>query len=597
MIPCLALLLAIVASALGADKRPQKELPGAAPPQPVALTVKVRRDGKTEIPLRIYGQAHEPLKFLIRTAPAYGRLSEPRQTEREAAVVVYDPPADLTITTDKFSYAVQGGVGVSAAVDVVVTLVDLPPQLVIPNALEFPAVPAGGTSTRLLEISNSGGGIAAGEVIVDRNWRIEGKPNYRIAAGDLAIFKIIFAPSAGGVFDGVARFTSDPEHSTTLHGEAESAITATPASVVLENESGDPVRTGAVELENRTDGPRVLQLKADERLQLPPQVTVPARGKITVPIQTAPTDVLPLDAEIHIEAPGFELTVPVRAPRLGPILRTAPASIVFGRVRTSQPASAHFELENIGGTPGEATWEISAPFRVAQNSSILLPGEKRSFPLELETRKAGRFRTWLQIKAGSQILDLPVQAEVVDQPHKSDEPLAAVPGTSPAAPANSPTPEPAEPPAAAIKPPDWAADVTNVVGVKITATDTVVSVEWPASLSTATQFRLELRDLGSDAEGNFQVVWRTPSPVPIERRGENYVATLDGLEPGQPWTVRVLPLDANGEPGPRLFTLDFATSPKKAFFPVPKVSPLRVLVMALCGLLAWQALGYWRHRN
>ena len=559
--------------------------------------MKVRREGRTEIPLRSYGRANETLKYLIRVAPAHGRLLEQRQTERETAVVVYEPPADLAITTDKFSYAVQSAAGVSAQVDVLLTIVDQPPHLFIPDALDFPAVRAGGTSPRMLEISNSGGGIATGEVIVDPPWRIDGKSGYRLRAGDVAIFKIIFAPSAGGAFDGVARFTSDPEHSTTLRGEAGSSMTVSPSRVVLEHAIGDPIRTGAFELANQTDEPRILQLKADARLQIPPQITVPGHGKITVPIQTAATDAQPLETEIHVEAPGFALTVPVRAARLGPILKTAPATIVFGRIKAGQPASAQFDLENIGGTPADATWEISAPFLVAQNSAILMAGEKRSFPIAIETRNAGRYRTWMQIKAGAQTLDLPVQAEVLDQPRKEGAPPSA-PGASPASQVDPLIAEPSNLPPAdrpPIVPPDWASDFSPPPGVKITDTSRMATLEWPASLSPATRFRLELRDMGTDADGNLHVTWLEPRGVPIERRGENFVATLKDLEPGQPWTVRVLPLNERGEPGPRLFALTFLTPPKESF--VPKVSPLRALLAGLVALVAWQAWGYWRRRK
>src|SRR5258707_14155085 len=95
-------------------QRKQQPPAGEAPPQPVQLNLKVRREGKTEIPLSINGQANEPLKFLIRTPPTQGKLADPKQTGRETATAVYEPPADLGITTDRFLYAVQSNAGVSA---------------------------------------------------------------------------------------------------------------------------------------------------------------------------------------------------------------------------------------------------------------------------------------------------------------------------------------------------------------------------------------------------------------------------------------------------------------------------------------------------
>lgn len=587
------ILLALCSVLLGVEAGAQRKPPpvGIAPPQPVALTVKVRREGRTEIPLRIYGRANEPLKYLIRTAPEHGKLSEPRQTEREAAVVVYEPPADLTIPSDRFFYAVQNTIGVSAAVEVNIAIIDRPPQLGIIDTLEFPTTRAGTTQARLLELTNKGGLIAAGEVIVDAPWRIEGKSTYQLRAGDVAVFKIVFAPITGGDFDGVARYTSDPEHSTTLRGSAETAITATPAQVVLRHQPGDPIRTGEVELSNQTDEARMLQLKADARLQLPPRITVPPLGKIVVPIQTVAGDTRAFDVEIRLEAPDFSLTVPVSAPVVGPVMRVSSRAMLFGRVPVGRPASAPFEVENIGGTAGEIRWEIGPPFRGPQTSVLLTPGEKRGFTIELDTKSAGKFRTWLKFKAGNQSFELPVEAEVTALGH-----LAAAMNALRETGEPAPAPTVPEAPVEEVKPTvpfEWFGDAVLPPGVKTTnLTPTSVQIEWPASLSTASRFRLEVRQFGFDPQGNLQVTWLAPAGVPIEPRDQRHVATLGNLQPAQPWTVRILPLNDAGEPGERLFAIDFQTPRKPSR--LPEISAVRGLLVALLALVAWQAWRWWR---
>ena len=120
------------------------------------------RGEPAEIALRIYGVKNEPLKYLIRAAPKYGKLTEPRVAEREVSVVTYMPPADLAITRDRFTYAVQNGAGVSAAVEVAITIVDQPPDLALPGALDFGTMLAGATAAKTLEIRNRGGGMAEG---------------------------------------------------------------------------------------------------------------------------------------------------------------------------------------------------------------------------------------------------------------------------------------------------------------------------------------------------------------------------------------------------------------------------------------------------
>ncbi len=599
MLPRPALLLALFVALLAADAGAQRAQPavGVAPPLPVPLAVKVRREGRTEIPLRIYGRAGEPLKYLIRTPPEHGKLSEPRPTEREAAVVVYEPPADLAITGDRFFYAAQSALGVSASVEIKISITDRPPQLGIVDTIEFSTTRAGQAQSRTLEISNKGGLVATGEVIVDAPWRIEGRSDYRLRAGEAAVFKVVFAPTAGGSFEGVARYTSDPEHSTTLRGAAETAITATPAQVILRQEPGDAVRTGAFELANQTDEPRTLSLKSDARLLLPPQVTVPPRGKIAVPIQTAAGDTRALATEIRLEAPDFTLTVPVKALAPGAFVRVAPPALNFGPVPAGRAAGAGFELENLGGTSGEVTWEIGAPFRLAQKSVLLTPGEKRRFTVELESKIPGKLRAWVQFKAGAQSFELPVEAEVQAAARPPGS-VTAGPGRTAAriadqyvaaATAPSAPDDPAAPFTPAV-PVEWFGDRKLPPGVKITnLTATSAQLEWPASLSSATSFRLEMRQLRLDPQRKLQVSWLAPEGVPIERRGAQFVATLTGLQPAQPWTVRILPLNAAGEPEARLFAIDFKTPPKSSFFPRPTL--LHGLLAALVALVGWQV---WR---
>ncbi len=597
MIPRPAWLIALICGVLLAPALAERKPPpvGVIPPQPVPLNVKVRREGKTEIPLSVYGVAGEPLKFLIRTPPVQGRLAEPRPTGRETAVAVYEPPADLSITTDHFFYAAKSAAGVSAAVEVLLTIVDQPPQLTIPDALDFPTARTGDTSSKLLEISNRGGGLAVGEVLVEAPWRIEGKTGYRLGAGDMAIYKLIFAPAVGGTFESVARFTSDPTHSTTLRGTGETSVTASPAEIILQQASGDPVRTGTLELTNQTDEVRNLQFKADDRLRLPPPITLPPRGRVSVPIQIAANDVRPLLGEIRIVAPDLELRVPVKAAAPAAVLRVVQPAISFGRVPLKPASSVRFELENIGGTTGEMQWTIGDPFRTRQNSVLLLPGERRAFELEIEGKAPGKYRAWLQCKAGPQTFDIPVEAEIIagTGPQKTPIVTSGVP--------SSDAPEPAAPSAPVeshhdpIVPLDWLADRQLPAGVRVTkTTPTTATLEWPVSLSAAPQFRVDLRQLSFAENHTLVATWLELDALVIKQEGSNLVTTIRDLQPGQPWTVRVQPLKADGVPDTRLFAIDFTTPPKRSY--LPKVSPLRGLLATLGLLLAWQVASRWRVR-
>jgi len=561
---CLALIPAAVA---------QRNAPiGTVPPQPVDMNLKVRRDGKTEIPLRIVGKANEPLKYLIRVPPEHGRLSEPHATEREVSTVIYEPPADLGITSDKFSYAVQNSLGVSASVGVNITIVDTPAQLSFPDTLDFGKIRAGATNYRMLELSNHGGMVATGEVFVDPPWKLEGKNGYRLRAGDVAVFKITFAPEAGGTFEGVARYTSEPEHSTTLRGNAIAAISANPTRWVLQQAPGDPVRTGSFELSNQLDEPRTVHLKTDPHLKIPAEVTVPPHGTAAIIVEASPSDLQAFDTEIHLEASDLAISVPVHVPTLGPIIHSTTPEVAFGRLRQGPDANAKFELENGGGTTGTVTWEVSPPFKVTENSATLAPGEKKSFTVAIETKTPNRYRTWVHFKVGGQSFDLPVQAEVIGTqnpssgpgPVRATRPATSAPDTADTdAPPATPTPEETQAAMLALRdslPPDMLPTRPPPPGVQVShITSTSATIEWPTNLSQTSRFRVEMRHIGPGPDHKLQITWSEVRDAVVEVHTPNYATTLKGLMPAQPWTVRVRPLAGTGPAGDPLFTISFKT--------------------------------------
>ena len=589
----------------GAEQK-KEPLPEAPPPaQPLA--VKVVRGETVEIALRIYGRKNEPLKYLVRTPPKSGRLTEPRVVEREVSAVTYTPPADLAITRDRFTYAVQNGAGVSAAVDVVITIVDQPPQLALPGALDFASMLAGATAAKTLEISNRGGGLAEGQAEVEAPWKIEGSPKYRLGAGARVVFKIIFAPEKGGVFESAVRFTSQPETSVRVRGEALEAIAATPARIVLQNAPGEAVRAGAFELANQTDEERRVTLSGGARLQVPAELMVPAHGKVSVAVQTAADDVTALEGEVRVEASGLTVRVPVRAARVGPLVRAVRGPVAFGRVDAAKAASARFELENFGGADASVNWEIGAPFVMEQASVVLAPGEKKTLVLRtLPAAAAGKYRAWLTAKVGSQTIEIPVEAELFAKARPAAAPRAGVTVNQVAAESPPDDAAPAAPEPVTVDPralerlPKLAADrraeLITPAGVALTRLGkTGATIEWPVALRAAQKFRVESRGFFADAEGELTIVWDEIPKATVVRVGSKYAAVLSGLQPGRGYGVRVVPLDAGGEAGRPLFTQTFVTLESWSWR--PKFTMLKGLFLALAVCLGFIVRQSWAGRR
>lgn len=589
----------LVGAPCGAGAERKKEPLPEAPPPALPLAVKVPRGEPVEIALRIYGVKNQPLKYLIRTLPKSGRLTEPRVVDREVSTVMYTPPAELAITRDRFTYAVQNGAGVSAAVEVAITIVDQPPDLALPGALDFPSMLAGATAAKTLEIRNRGGGLAEGNADVEAPWKIEGPAKYRLGAGARAVFKVVFAPEKGGVFESAVRFTSQPESSVRVRGEAMEAVAAAPAKIELQPTAGEPVRAGTFELTNQTAEERRVTLSGGARLQVPAELTLPARGKVSVPVQTAADDVTALEGEVRVEAAGLTVRVPVRAARVGPLVRALRGPVTFGRVDAGKAASASFELENFGGAEADVSWEIGAPFAMEQASVRLAPGEKKTLTLRTQpAAAAARYRAWLLVKAGAQKLEIPVEAELVAKAAPAPAPRSVASATRPAAAgvteSAEPEPAPAEPPAPL---PgvftDLHVDLKPVEGAGLRRIGTTsATLEWLAKLNTATRFRLEGRRIVTDPDGQMKVSWDEIPNVPVRREGERYSVTFHGLAPATGYGVRVVPLGPGGEAGPPVFTQYFETRSGTEW--VPKLTLLRGLMAAFVVCVAFLLAQRWQ---
>jgi hypothetical protein len=115
---------------------------------------------------------------------------------------------------------------------------------------------------------------------------------------------------------------------------------------------------------------------------------------------------------------------------------------------------------------------------------------------------------------------------------------------------------------------------------------TAAKLQWPAALSSGSQFTFERRRVVPNPQGGIMVQWEALPDARVEHVGDNFVATLSKLSPGEMYGVRVV---ATGEDGGKpLFTQYFSTTPRPQL--LPKITVLRVLLLglAICGGLVWR---------
>ncbi|HYR58396.1 MAG TPA: fibronectin type III domain-containing protein, partial [Chthoniobacteraceae bacterium] len=375
----------------------------------------------------------------------------------------------------------------------------------------------------------------------------------------------------GGLFRREIRFTSNREFITTLVGSAQAPISAEPSKIELRHGPDTAVRTGAFEIVNRTGEPLTFALKGSPRLQVPESVAVAAHGRTAIAVSTRAEDVTDLDEELRIESAGFSLGVPVRAIKVGPILRLSQPALALGRIDAARGAQATIDLQNVGGTPAKVTGEIGAPFVLNESAFELAPGEKKQITLVVRTGQPQRYRAWLKFKAGNTNAELEVDAELI--------------GDATAKTAAKAKPKPVEPSDL----PPWSPDMNiakAILARDITATS--AKIEWPAEMSGAVNFRLERQILTRDSARQLRDVWMEIPNTKIDRRGPLWIASLTGLHPAQSHTVRIVPLTSTGRAGQQLFRLDFFTLPARSLPKPPLIPTLLIALLVTMGILIWK---------
>ena len=387
------------------------------PPEPVPVTIRVKRGGTVEIPLRVFGIPTLTVTYRLRSEPEFGELSGLKMTGPGIGMLTYRHSGEKTQESDHFLYVAQTSNGVSASVKITIAIVDDPPELSAPDGLEWGSVMIGTTAARRFTIENHGGGLMKGTITVDEPWKIDGKAAYNVRSGERQTFALTFAPQTEQTFHGAIRYSSDRRQTTTLVAVAEAAIRILPQTLVLEP-SGDTIRAGILKIANRTNEDQPLRLRGRAKLSVPEEVSVPPNGEISVRIETLPGQLGEVAEELQVDAPSFATTIAVQAPAVGPIIRANPASLSFGRVDSGSLVTATLQVTNFGGTNTQVQLVAPAPLAIVSADSAfwLDAGATKVVNVSLQASDGGKLETSLHLKTTSGEVEIPVEAELIAKP-------------------------------------------------------------------------------------------------------------------------------------------------------------------------------------
>lgn len=585
-----AILLAalLLPTPAGAASKAAKEPAAPAPPQPVAQKVSVQRGQSVEIPLRIYGTRAQTLSWIIRQQPTQGKLSLPRPTAPEAAQITYTASSAPGPGTDRFTFSARSNEGVSAAVEVSITIVDADPLLLAPGELEFETLLTGSSAAKPLEIANIGGGIAEGDIFIEPPWRLDGDAHYKLAAGERHRARILFVPSQGGKFAGEVRFSSHPGRSTHLRGSAEDPLGVSPSLLELHPLPNTSVRAGVFEVRNRTAAPLELTLIASQRLHLPATIALPASGSVSISAQTAAADTGELEEPVRIAAGSLRAQLRVRAAALPPLIQTRTKNLTLRRSASGAAAPETLSLQNEGGQAASLRFAASVPFAVEPGSLDVPAGGAAELAITVSSpASTGAVSGGLKILLdGKTVLEVPLLLE-------------AAPAPASAGSAARPTPAAARPSGApSLAPIGQSSERPVLPGVRaaslLQVTTQSATFEWPGSLNPGTRLRCLRRSLtpGETPSAPPSAVFVEYPATVFAQNGSMISATVESLLPGQNYFFRIDAVAEGGRAEPLRFVQFKTPAPPQRSWPI---SWLTVLVAL--GLLTGAAAlrGRWRN--
>ncbi len=557
----------------------------AVPPQPVPATVKVKRGESVAIPLRIYGSRSQTIEFLIRTEPKAGKLSEIKQVEREISAVTYTPPAENSVTSDRFTYAARTREGVSAPCEVLIQISDEAPQLISPAEVNFGRLLVDEKASQKITLTNRGGGVAQGELEIDSPWQIEGAKQYRLTAGQSYVIPVTLKPSAAGSIHGEMRSVQAAPRSTrstALTAEVLPLIAIAPDRLELKTTSDVSGRSATFEVINHTAQQQSLTLRADPRLLFERALTLEPDVPTSVLVETAQSDVGAIDTEIAIDLPGANVRVPVHAPATGAILHFHKPSVNFSSVKPGGNSLEKIELENSGGTSVEISLQAPDPFTTNPKTLSIQAGERKTIEIRFSPNSEKRYKGELHAEGAELSLNLPLEGLAVNQPAPTMRQQAAppLPEPPPKPATREPTPDPAEPEETAATDPTPQGRLQYARLVEVHPEQ--VTFEWFANGGASTGLQAQYRMLALENDALTSTWIQLPNFV-VAQKGDKLVGIIKEILPNTPFSIRVIAAEASLEPPPSSVRLDFTTPPYPTFF---KLSPIRILLMSLGVCLA-----------
>lgn len=574
----LAICLAFCPEVFSKEK---EEIPS---PPPFAKTANVSAylGHPQEISLQVGGRIVEPLVFLIRKAPQLGTLGEIRRTGRNTAVVLYTPNPDGGPGVDSFSFAAKSiDSPVSAPATVNIQLLEEPPRVEFPEALEFGTVLVGDTVEKSVPIRNTGGGIAFWQINPPPPWSVKNSGIYRVPGGRESLLHLSFTPTDERDFQARIQMTSDPKSTLLITGSGIIPISWSREGIVFSPEKRASNTTGIV-FTNKTNSDLKAAISWPLFLKGPAEVLLPARAQMTLPLTLA----APLDfqfaGEVDVRCGNYVGHIPTRIfPAPAKLAVSPEKALQLGELRKDTPLKGRFLVKNVGGT--DAPLSIDAPSQLQitpdARNLILQPNQEQAFDVQLNPFQSDSFQGKIRITSpGIETVELPIAATApkVSKPSLPVESFLRIPAPAPDSPS---VPVPGKGPAVE-------------KATLVSSLPHEIVIEWKIPAPAPARFLIERRLVSTGPDGGVLIKWKAWQGVGITIVEGSATARFERLPANTFWTIRIVPLDKDGKPGNPSPAFQIATQPIRQW-----IIPVWFWILLLVGIASALFFAFRQHQR
>ncbi|MEI6277863.1 MAG: hypothetical protein WCQ16_00605 [Verrucomicrobiae bacterium] len=543
---------------------------GIPPPFAKAGAGWVYLNGSAEVALSVGGRVVEPLTFLIRKPPRYGALSNLRRTGRTSAVVTYTPDRAAVPGDDIFTFAAQSPDSpVSAPASVWIRLLEKPPVLEHQESLDFGTVYLGDTSVRELVLKNSGGGQAIGQILASPPWSVSGNAIYHVPSGSESRIRLVFHPTEARDFTDRIPLGNDATAAVALRGAGAAPLAWPKAGLVF---SPEQRAEGFAEVALSNESPRERTLtfewpdfvKAPREIPLAPGATVSVKAGISGPVK------IPFQGSVKFQFGNFTGELPLTVyPGPAKLVVIPESALELGETQKGKELRGKFTVRNTGES--DAPVRISAPDEMMvvpdPGNTILRAGEERGFEIQYVSFKPGPYSGTIVVRTTSgDPVPLHVNACFREGPSLPVEKFLNIPGALPARSPELPTGKVPPVPSASL----------------VFSTPHEVEIGWALTAPETSGYKIQRRKISSAEDGRLLIEWLDWPFVKIHIADGKALARWERLPENSFWTIRIIGLDALGNPGPPSPAFQISTRPEKRIF---------VSVWVWCALLVAAAAG------